>query len=275
MNQWLRLALFAWELRPEVLLPIALAASLYTSGWIRLRRLGYRQLASRPRLLSYYSGLLVLCVALLSFIDSMGGQLFLMHMVQHLLLTMVTPVLIWLADPFPFIIWALSPPLRRMVTACLHRGARCRHLLTAVTKPQITWLVFITILLGWHAPDLYNLSLQRPLVHDLQHVTFTASALLFWWQVIPAGPHLHGRLPVFLQMGYLIAAIPPTMATGVTIAFASVPIYTYYTTVPRFWGLDVMQDQAVAGAIMWIPTNMMYILAALLVLARELNRGEI
>lgn len=274
MNLWLRAALFAWEFRPEVLLPIVLAAVLYTSGWIRLRRLGHRRLASRLRLLAYLSGLLVLCLALLSFIDLLGGQLFLMHMVQHLLLTMLVPILIWSTDPFPVVVWALPSTMRRMIVGLLHSGTGARRVLTVVTRPNVAWLFYITIFLGWHDPTLYNLSLRSDWVHDLQHITFTASALLFWWHIFGAAPHLHRQPNMLLRMGYVLAAIPPTMLTGVSIAFAGRPIYSYYTTVPRFWGFAVLEDQALAGAIMWIPTNMMYILAALLVLAQGLNRME-
>ena len=161
MSQWLRLALLGWEFRPEVLLPVVLAAFLYTRGWVRLRRLGHGRLASRRRLLAYYAGLLVLCIALLSFIDFMGGQLFLMHMVQHMLLTVFVPVLIWFADPFPIMVWALPFKVRRTVVGRLRRGSVVRRLLVAVTRPAVAWMLFITLFLGWHDPNLYSSYLKN------------------------------------------------------------------------------------------------------------------
>jgi putative membrane protein len=103
-------------------------------------------------------------------------------------------------------------------------------------------------------------------VHDLEHLTFFATAMLFWWHVTAAGPRIHKRFPLWARIGYLAAAIPPNMLTGVAIAFANEPIYTYYTTVPRLFGLTVMQDQMIGGVIMWVPGSMMYIMAILVFL---------
>jgi cytochrome c oxidase assembly factor CtaG len=128
-------------------------------------------------------------------------------------------------------------------------------------------MAFIAIFLGWHDPYAYNAALESELIHDLEHLTFFATAMLFWWLVIGAGPRLR-HLSFGLRIGLLIAAVPVNMAAGIAISFASQPIYTYYTSVPRLWGLTVMQDQMLGGIIMWIPGTMMYLLAALILLSR-------
>ena len=69
----------------------------------------------------------------------------------------------------------------------------------------------------------------------------------------------------------LLVTVPVNMAAGVVIAFASQPIYTYYTTVPRLWGITVMLDQMIGGVIMWIPGSMMFILAALIIVSRMIQ----
>ena len=69
-------------------------------------------------------------------------------------------------------------------------------------------------------------------------------------------------------MAYLIGMVPPNMFVGVSIAYATAVIYSYYESVPRIWGVSAMEDQMIGGAIMWIPGSMMFILAALIVLAR-------
>lgn len=264
-------ALFSpWEWRLEILVILATFAALYTLGWRRLRAFGRGQagLATVPRLLSYWLGLLVLMTSLMSPIDYLGGQLFFMHMIQHLLSMMIAAPLLLLADPFPFLLWGMPKPARQAVGRLFRRDARFRRGLRAATRPAVAWLAFLTVYLGWHEPALYNLALRRGWVHDVQHVTFFLAAMLFWWHAIGAAPHIHGRFPVWARMGYLIGAIPPNMMISVAIAFSSTVLYAYYESIPQIWGVTTLQDQMIAGVIMWIPGSMMMLLAALIVLAR-------
>lgn len=263
-------ALFSpWEWRLEILIVLGVFATLYTVGWRRLRSVGHgRGIATLPRLFSYWLGLVVLATSLMSPIDTLGGQLFFMHMIQHLLSMMIAVPLLLLANPFPFILWGLPTRARHVVGRQFTRDAAVRTTLRTLTRPAVAWMAFLTIYLGWHEPALYNLALRRDWVHDVQHVTFFLAAMLFWWHVIGAAPRIHGRFPVWARMGYLIGAIPPNMMISVAIAFSSTVIYTYYESVPRIWGVTTLQDQMIAGVIMWIPGSMMFLLAALIVLAR-------
>ena len=86
-------------------------------------------------------------------------------------------------------------------------------------------------------------------------------------------PRFHRTLTTFQRLAYVLAVIPANMILGVVIAFATEPIYTYYTTVPRLWGLSVVEDQMISGIIMWIPGSMMYILIALILVSR-IVQGE-
>jgi cytochrome c oxidase assembly factor CtaG len=112
------------------------------------------------------------------------------------------------------------------------------------------------------------------LIHDLEHLTFFAVSMLFWWHVTAAAPRIHKRLPPFARFVYVLAAIPPNMLAGVAIAFARGPIYPYYEAMPRLWGLSVMEDQQIAGVIMWVPGSMMYMIAALVLVGRYLQEEE-
>ena len=264
-------ALFSpWEWRLEILIVLGGFGALYTLGWRRLRAAsrGRRGLATLPRLISYWLGLIILATALMSPIDYLGGQLFFMHMVQHLLSMMIAAPLLLLANPFPFILWGLPPRARRAVGGMFVRDAVVRQTMRTLTRPAVAWLTFITVYLGWHEPMLYDLALRRSWVHDLQHITFFLAAMLFWWHVIGAGPRIHGRFPVWARMGYLLGVIPLNMMISVAIAFSSTVIYSYYESVPQIWGVTTLQDQMIAGVIMWIPGSMMFLLAALIVLAR-------
>jgi putative membrane protein len=278
MDPVLSALLLSWDWRLEVILVLALAGTLYSRGWWRMRsprrgrnprrgQSGQRQLAAGWRLAAYLGGLAILGLALMSPVDVLGGQLFFMHMVQHLLLVMIAPPLLLIANPLPFFMWGLPSRARHAVGRLLNRGSSFRRSLRSLTSPGLVWMVFVALFLGWHDPNAYNAALRNDLVHDLEHLTFFGSAMLFWWHVIGAGPRLRS-LSRGLRLAYVLATLPVTMAAGIAISFASQPIYTYYTTVPRPWGLTVMQDQMLGGVIMWVPGSMMYLLAALILISR-------
>jgi putative membrane protein len=279
MDPITRAILLSWEWRIAVLLPLLVLAVLYVLGWRRLRqRSTHGRLANGWRLAAYLGGLLLILLALVSPIDVLSSQLFFMHMIQHLLLVMLAPPLLMLANPLPFLLWGLPARARRragsLLSIALHRQSRFRRVLRATTGPGFVWLLYVVFLLGWHDPNMYNAALRSELVHDIEHLTFFGSAMLYWWHVVGAGPRIHKQFGRAARVAYVIAAIPPTMFTGIAIAFANQPIYTYYLGVPRLWGLDVISDQRISGVIMWIPGSMMYIIAVLILAARWLQREE-
>lgn len=273
MPPYLFALLTTWDFRPEVILVLTLGGVFFVNGWRRLRRRGRARLASRWRLASYLTGLTVLGLSLMSAVDVFGQRLFFMHMIQHALMIMITPPLLLLANPFPFMLWGV-PGARRISAWLLGREARFRNGLRLVTRPSIAWMAFVIVLWGWHDPSAYNAALRTRWVHDLEHVTFFGTAMLLWWHAIGAGPRLHARLPIVLRIVGLLATASANMIPGVVIALAPEPLYTYYVEVPRTWGLTVMQDQVLSGLIMWIPGTMMYLLAAVILVLRMIHRAE-
>ena len=279
MDPTTKAILSSWDWRLSVIIVLALAGTFYIRGWWQLRQRQRRgRLATGWRLVSYLAGLFIIGPALMSPIDVLGGQLFLMHMVQHLLLIMIAPPLLLITNPMPFMLWGLPGKWRlrvgRGLGRLLHRNSAVRRNLRAATSPGIIWLAWVVMVFGWHDPTLYNAALQYEWVHDVEHVTFFAAGMLFWWHVTGAGPRIHKQASLLGRIAFVIGAIPPNMLTGVALAFASKPIYTFYTAVPRLWGLSVMADQQIGGVIMWVPGSMMYIIAALVLISRLLDQEE-
>lgn len=265
----------SWDVRIEVIAVLGAAGTLYTLGWRHLRRRrGGQTPATGRRLTAYLAGLLLVAVALMSPIDVLGGQLFYMHMIQHLLLVMFAPPLLLLANPFPFILWGLPSPARAKVAGLFNRKSAFRATLRSLTPRGPVWMLFIAVFIGWHDPNAYNAALRHEWVHDLEHITFFGTAMLYWWHVIGAGPRLHGKFSQTARIAYLLITVPVNMLAGVTIAFSNTPIYTYYTTVPHSGSLNVMEDQMLGGLIMWIPGSMMYILAALILFIAVVRQEE-
>lgn len=279
MDPVLRAALSSWELRLDVILVLATAGAIYTLGWRRLRgRTGGRNRpspwsAAAPwRPVAYLGGLFLLGIALMSPIDVLGSQLFLMHMVQHVLLVMIVPPLLLLANPMPFWLWGMPDRARLEVGRLFRRGGRLRRGLKTLTGRGHVWLYFVIAYWGWHDPTAYGLALENSFVHDLEHISFVMVSTLFWWHVIPSGPHIHTTLSPLARAAYVLSAFPPNMLAGLAIAFAREPLYEHYEYVPRIFGLSVMDDQRIAGVIMWVPGSMMYMIAALIFVGRWLKQ---
>ena len=281
MDPVLRAALTSWDPRAEVIIVLALAGIIYFRGYLHLRKRTATnrqhsrwQASARWRPISYLGGLLILAIALMSPIDVLATQLFTMHMIQHVLLVMIAPPLLLIANPLPFSLWGLPDRLRPEASRLLSRKAIFRSRLKQITGAGIVWMVFVIIYWGWHDPRAYTLALQNGFVHDLEHISFFVVSLLFWWHAIGAGPRIHRSFAPGVRIAYLLSAIPVNMIAGVAIAFATSPIYPFYEALPRLWGLSVMEDQRFAGVIMWVPGSMMYIIAALILAARWLGKEE-
>jgi len=281
MDPELSAALRSWDLRPEVIIVLASAGIIYSLGWRRLRartahhtKRGRWQAGAGWRPVLYVGGLTLLAIALLSPIDVLSSQLFMMHMIQHLFLVMIVPPLLLLANPLPYLLWGLPQEARLKAGRLFSRQSRFRYYLQKVTGPGMVWLAFVVVYWGWHDSNAYQWALRSNLAHDLEHISFFAVAMLFWWHVIDAGPRIHRPLSPFARAGYALSAIPPNMLAGIAIVFATGPLYAYYEAMPRLWGISVMEDQRIAGVIMWVPGSMMFMIGALFIAARWLQAEE-
>lgn len=281
MDPVLRAALTSWDPRAEVIFVLALAGIIYLRGYLRLRNRTasnrqFSRLQARAwwRPASYLSGLVIIAVALMSPIDVLATQLFTMHMVQHVLLVMIAPPLMLIANPLPYSLWGLPDQLRPGAGRLLRQGSQFRVRLKQATGAGLVWMLFVVIYWGWHDARMYTLALQNGLLHDVEHLSFFTVSLLFWWHAIGAGPRIHKVFSPAVRIAFLLSAIPINMIAGVAIAFANSPIYPFYAAMPRLWGLSVMDDQQLAGVIMWVPGSMMYLIAALFLAARWLSQEE-
>lgn len=272
MDPIARAALSSWDWRPEVIIILLALGALFLTGWSRLRRISgpaksVRSLGAKWRPISYIAGLLVIGFALMSPLDVLVQQLFFMHMIQHLLLISVAPVLLLLPNPMPFLLWGLPARGRVVAGNALNRVLNKESLigrgLRKATGPAAVWFLMIVFIIGWHDPAMYNAALRSDLVHDLEHLTMFLAGMLFWWTVTGVGPRLHKNMSRPAKIAFCIAAVPPNMALGAALAFSQQPIYSYYNDMPRLWGLSVLDDQRLSGIIMWIPGSMMYFMIAL------------
>jgi putative membrane protein len=240
---------------------LLLPGALYVRGVMALwRRAGLGAGISRSRAVSFGIGWGALAIAMVSPLDALGGQLFWLHMVQHEALVLVAAPLIVVARPVAAMAWGLPPALRKPFAALLDVTG-----MTASTRllasPAVATLLHGAVLWAWHAPPLLALSLAHDAIHHVQHVTFMLTALLFWWTVLAAP----------IGIAWLLATLLHTSVLGALLAFAQSPWYDHYLTTAPAWGLDPLQDQQLAGLVMWVPGGLAYLGGALVLLARLLD----
>jgi putative membrane protein len=254
----------------EVGLPLALAAVLYTVGTVRLWRrsaLGHRR-RWMPAL-AFAAGWMTLALALLSPLDRWGTELFAAHMIQHELLMLVAAPLLVLGRPLPVFLWAF-PDLPRARLGRVGRVRRVNSAWKVLTQPLTAWLLHAVALWVWHAPPLFNAVLVNRGVHDLQHVTFLLTALLFWSALLQArAREMQGAAII-----YLFTTTVHSSVLGALITFGSQPWYQAYLKTAPHWGISALEDQQLGGLIMWVPASLVYIGFALVLLARWISASE-
>jgi cytochrome c oxidase assembly factor CtaG len=270
--------LTGWVFEPAVILGIAIAGLMY---WRGVRYSAEHGLARRHRWwhsLAFTCGLLVVLIALESPIDTQAGQLFWVHMLQHELLMLVAAPLLLLGAPF-LPLWR-SIPLRARRTGlswALKQGWPVRigtSIAHFFRRPLVAWLLFVLVFSLWHVPALYDLALEQPPIHVLEHGLFLGSALLFWAQIIPSWP-VRRRLSYLRQALFLGAAAVEMNLIAAFFMYSTGPIYPYYAALSRPAGaISVVVDQHFAGAVMDVPGTVLLFVAISALLALWLREDE-
>ena len=271
MDPTLDAFLRSWPSDPWLLAGLLVAGVVYGRGWLILRRRNpQRWQLTHPA--AFLGGLLAVFLALASPIEPFAALLLQVHMIQHLLLMMVAPPLLWLGAPLFPLLRGLPAPVRSVWIAPLFRSAWLSALLARLTHPAVALPLFTATTWVWHAPALYDLALRLPAWHYLQHASFLGAALLFWYPVVrpyPAQP----RWSEWLLIPYLILADVQNTALSALLTFSDRVLYPHYATLPRVIGGDALEDQGIAGALMWVPGSIVF-LAPVFVIGLRLLYGK-
>jgi putative copper resistance protein D len=251
--------LLAWRLDPLAIGLLSAAAVAWLWVVRRVRRAHPSNPHPTHRSILFGAGLAALAVALLSPVEAYEGQLFSVHMVQHMLLELVAAPLLLLAAPVTLALRASTPDVRRWLLAVLR--SRIVHTLSF---PVVAWVVFAAVNWGWHFSSLYDQALDNDALHYLQHATFLGAALLFWWPAIGADPS-PWRIPHPVRLLYLFLAMPQNSFLGVALLQASGVLYPHYATNQRAWGPSPLEDQQLGGLIMWVVGDVAFLVGMALV----------
>jgi cytochrome c oxidase assembly factor CtaG len=246
----------SWQTDPLLVLPLLALGTLYVVGYRRLGGRGFH--GGRPLIFALGYGTLV--IALVSPLHALGERSFAVHMVQHLLLTLVAPPLLLLSRSMPVLLWGLPAEERATLGRLAGRPGPVRTVLRGLTLPLVAFWVFILAQWLWHQPALYDWAVENRWAHYAEHVTFFLSGVLFWWPVIGAPP-LRSPLSYPGRMLYTFLAWMPNtfLGAGLTLsANALYPVYTY-------------DDQQLAGLLMWMPGDVLFAAVLLLLVVAFLN----
>jgi cytochrome c oxidase assembly factor CtaG len=242
LNFWLT----QWNWDPTIVVGLALIVGLYLFGVGPLcRKYQLADGVSRGQALTFLLGAFIMFLALASPLDELGDSyLFSAHMLQHLCLTAVGPPLLLLGTPG----WLLRPLICRRGVFLLAR---------LLTFPALAFFLLNADFWLWHVPPLYDATLENQGIHILEHLTFIAFGVLFWWPIFSPMKELP-RLSIGGQTLYIFLSGMPTVALGAGLTFLP-PLYAPYLAAPRAWGISVATDQQLGGLIMWIPFSILNI----------------
>jgi len=251
-----------WLADPAVLAPLLLLAGLYVWRFRQARREAGARGASGWRALAFAGGFLALLGALVTPVDGLGEDyLFSAHMLQHVLLGDIAPLLILLS---------LSRVILRPVTRRLMRVERA---LGPLASPPVALLVWLATMYLWHVPALYDAAIRHPLLHVLEHFSFFAAGVALWWPLVQPVPMRRG-LSGMQPLAYIAAAKGGLAALGLFLAWSSTAHYPWYEDAPRIWGLSAVEDQNVAGVIMMVEQSLTLVLVMVWLFTRMLSRSE-
>jgi cytochrome c oxidase assembly factor CtaG len=257
-----------WTSDTSVIMPLLLSAFLYGAGLARLwrRSEGGRAYHARNAAL-FAAGWLILAGAIVSPLHEAGERSFTLHMIEHELIMVAAAPLLALARPLVVMIWAFPTQVRQGLAKA---GLGMKQGWTFLTHPVTATLLQVLVLIAWHGPPIFNRALGHAAWHVAQHLSFLVSALIFWWAMARRWEGARGYM---LSAFCLFATSLVGGMLGALMSFAGSPWYASYAALGMTpYGLTPVEDQQLAGLVMWIPGGMVHAGASLLLLVRVLRR---
>ena len=246
---------------PIVLIALAAYGYVYTKRWRTAHAEGGDRAAPRWRLALWWLGIAALFVALISPLDGLGEQFATAHMVQHLILADVVPILFTVA----LTKWLLRPATRHV-----HRIERAAG---PFGHPAFGVVAYVGAMWLWHVPTMYNAALEHSVIHVLEHLSFAVAGLLYWWHLlspIRSRMRLAGLGPIL----YMASTKILVGFLGILLTFSSTVLYDYYETGGTRWGLSALDDQHVAGLTMALEQSIVMGIALAYLFFRMLSESE-
>ena len=206
--------------------------------------------------------IVVLLVALVVPMDIFGMNfMFTVHMIQHLLLSLIAPPLFLLS----------IPPQRLQQLLNRHNGLKRSVML--VTIPVAASLIFNGNIWLWHAPQLFQVMMANEALHIFTDMLYLLTGCIFWWPLLNPDHNEQRILPLGGLLAYLFFSDMPMMLIGAGMTF-SPPLYTIPMTNPTMHMTVTPQDQQLGGLLMWVASSIFLIIIASIFFLRWMLRQE-
>jgi putative membrane protein len=259
-------ALSPWDL--AVIALLLAIAGLYFTGARRIARRGAVRL--RRETIAFWCGWSALMAAVSPPLDALSIQLFSAHMAQHELMMLVGAPLLIAGRPLSTCLWGVPQRWRARVAAPL-QASFVSGTWRWLTAPVVAWALHGIALWVWHVPALYDAAVEHEGIHALQHAMFVGTSALFWWGLIYGR---YGRVGYGAAVFYVFTTVVHTGILGAAMTFSGIPLYPVYATPAAARGVDILEDQQLAGLIMWIPAGIVLTLFGLGLFAAWLGEAE-
>jgi len=237
--------LTGWQLEPVPALFVSLVGGIYLYGVHRLRARGHRW--SRWRTLLFLGpGLGSFVLATQSALAAYDTVLLWDHMIQHMVLSMITPVFLALGAPITLALRTLPGGGRRTLLTVLHS-----RVAKVFTHPVVAGALFVANPFALYLTGWYEATLRNPVLHDLNHLHFVLVGCLWFWPLLGLDP-MPTRLPYPMRMIAVFVTMPFHAFLGVAIMGSTTVIAAdWYQGFRRTWGPTPERDQEMAGGILW------------------------
>lgn len=263
----------SWTLPLWPTIILIIAGALYLRGWLQVRLTRPRELP-QWRAWCFWSGEAVLWLSLASPIDALGQFLLLAHMTQHLVLMSVAPPLLVLGNPVVPLLRGLPRSWIREDLAPWISLKAFEKTVKSIMHPAVGWIGMNVAFIGWHVPAAYELALRSNGWHDIEHACFFLPSMLFWWHVLRPWPSRSAWSPWTVPV-YLIAADLVNTAVSAFLAFYGQAVYPTYASSPRIFPISPIEDQAAAGAEMWVIGSTIFLVPAVLSVWKMLSSAQV
>jgi len=258
----------------SVSIPVTIAliavALVYLLGWYRVRK-ALPNLISGWRLAAFAGGVSLVWIAVGSPVATLDHHLLTAHMAQHLLLMTVAAPLILLGAPAITLLHGLPRNLVRGALRPLARSRAVHGLGDIITHPAFCWFVSASVVIGWHIPALFEQGMHSAGWHEVEHASFLAAGLLFWWPVIQPWPSIaewpRWRIPL-----YLFLATLPCDGLSAFLTFCNRVVYPHYLSAHPIFLISALADQECAGALMWVCVTFAYLIPAVVLTIQMLSQ---
>jgi putative membrane protein len=251
---------WTWDL--WVIVPLLASIGLYLTGIARLwRHAGIGHGVRHWQVRCFAAGWSLLVLALVAPLHNLGERLFVAHMLEHEILMAMAAPLIVVARPAGAMLWAL-PHGWRVVIGGVSRVPALSGGWRLLLDPRVATVVHAVALWVWHVPPLYEVALTSAGVHRLQHLSFLGSAVLFWWALVRGTMRQRGYGTAVLCL--FVTALHSGLL-GALLVLARRPLYPSQTQAGEtvLGLLTSLEDQQLAGLVMWVPAGLVYALVAL------------